>query len=274
MPFTEVRGAELYFETRGSGPPCLTLHGGLGFDHHYMKSLAPIEDSVQVTYFDQRGNGQSSPEFARALTMENLADDAAALMAQVSPQPWIVLGHSFGGFVAQELALRHPAAVRALVLIDTTPGQLGANETPSEEQGPPPPPGMAELMSRPPDSDSELEEMAEKMLSFYLHNRPPSEVLPLFSGTIYSAQAMIRGFEVLSGWSSVDRLSTISCPTLLLWGREDVVCSYPQAKRIASRMADATLEVFNESGHFPWLEAPEHFFLKLRGWLGARGFLF
>jgi 2-hydroxy-6-oxonona-2,4-dienedioate hydrolase len=84
---------------------------------------------------------------------------------------------------------------------------------------------------------------------------------------------MARGFEVLAGWSSIDRLHQVKAPTLLLWGREDVFTSLPQAHRIATRIPDSTLEVFGECGHFPWLEHPEEFFATIRTWLTKRGLL-
>jgi len=94
-------------------------------------------------------------------------------------------------------------------------------------------------------------------------------VAPLLDGTIYSAAAMARGFEVLAGWSSVDRLATITCPTLLIAGRHDVFTSFPQSYRIARRMPDAEVVVLEESGHFPWLEQPAEFFGVVTDWLAT-----
>jgi proline iminopeptidase len=273
MPTAIMNGVDLYFEQRGSGPACLVIHGGLGLDHQYLaRTLTPLEERLSLTYYDQRGNGQSSRPGRESMTMEQLADDAAALIERIAEPPSIVLGHSYGGFVAQELALRHPGVVRALILVDTTPGQLGANEREDEqEQGPPLPPAMVELMSTVPESDSAMAYLMQGILPFYIHGTDTGVAEAALEGTHFSADALVSGFEVLAGWSSVDRLSSISVPTLLLWGRHDLLCSAPQAKRIANRIAGSELHYFENSGHLPWLEEPDAFFATLRDWLERNG---
>jgi pimeloyl-ACP methyl ester carboxylesterase len=205
--------------------------------------------------------------------MDQLADDAAALLDELGAGPAIVFAHSYGGFVAQELVLRHPEAVRALVLVDTTAGQLGETESPDDEQGPPLPPEAAALMSTLPATDAELEALSPKMLPFYLHSTPIEQVLPLMRGTLYSASAMARGFEVLAGWSSIERLPRVAVPTLLLWGRHDLVTSFPQARRIANRIPGCEVVVLDKSGHMPWIEEPGQFFPALEDWLRRNGLI-
>lgn len=157
--------------------------------------------------------------------------------------------------------------MRALILVDTTPGQLGADERADEtEQGPPIPPEMEAAMSIEPASDEEFAAGMADLLPFYFHKPLPPAARSMTEGTNYCAAAMVRGFEVLSGWSSVDRLASIAAPTLLLWGRHDRICSAPQATRIAKRIRNAKLQYFEESGHFPWLEEPEAFFGVVRDW--------
>jgi proline iminopeptidase len=273
MPVVHVSGSELYYEVHGHGPPLLAIHGGLGLDHTYMKStLAPLERDFSVVYYDQRGNGRSDPASAATLTMEQLADDAAALLDHLGHRDAVVLGHSYGGFVAQELAIRCPHVVRALILVDTTPGQLGADERADEtEQGPPIPPEMEAAMANEPASDEEFAAGMADLLPFYFHRPPPPAASSMMEGTSYCVAAMARGFEVLSGWSSVDRLSRVSAPALLLWGRHDRICSAPQAMRIAKRIQHAEVRYFEQSGHFPWIEEPEAFFAAVREWAARNG---
>jgi proline iminopeptidase len=202
--------------------------------------------------------------------MEQLADDAVGLADHLGIARFVVLGHSYGGFVAQELALRHPDRVDALVLVDTTPGQLGADEAPGDDQGPPPPPELLALMGSVPSTDEEMAAMMPQLLPFYFHRTEVSEVQALMEGTVHRADVMVRGFEVLSTWSSYDRLPGITAPTLLLAGRHDVFTSFPQSHRIARRLPDAEVVVFDRSGHFPWIEEPERFFETVLGWLGRR----
>lgn len=269
MPRTLVNGTELFYEVDGDGAPCVILHGGLGADHTlYRRTLDRLSPPIQLIYLDHRGNGRSGRPPLETLTMEQLADDVCGLTDHLGLDRFNVLGHSYGGFVAQEVAIRSPDRVAALLLISTTPGQLGSHESPARiEQGPPPPPEVVELMSTEPATDEDLAVAMDRMLPYYLYQRDVEEVRSLVADTVWSASAMIRGFEVLSTWSSVDRLENISCPTLVVAGRHDVFTSFPQAHRIGRRVRGATVEVLRHSGHFPWLDEPDVFFAVLLDWL-------
>lgn len=270
MPTTAVNGTDLHYEIDGDGTPCLVLHGGLGIDHTlYRRTLGPLSPPLQLVFLDHRCNGRSGRPPIETLTMEQLADDAVALADHLGFDGFHVFGHSYGGFVGQELAIRHPARVTALMLVDTTPGQLGTGESDDEtEQGPPPPPELDALMaSMAPSDDDAVATGLDSMLRFYLHRRDVDEVRVLMGDTIHNASAMRRGFEVLGSWSAVDRLGQIACPTLVIAGRHDVFTSWPQAHRIGCRVPGARVEVLEHSGHFPWLDEPDAFFALVRAWL-------
>jgi proline iminopeptidase len=272
MAMAAINGTELFYEEVGEvGPVCLMMHGGLGFDH---TSFRPEFDALasrhRVVYYDHRGNGRSGRPPLDTLTMEQLADDAAALLDHLGAAQARVIGHSYGGFVAQEFALRHPERLEALVLIDTTPGQLGTGEV-EDTRGAPPPAEFIAMMSTPPQSDAEFEARAPDVMPFYFHRPERVDIAGHMADTIFSVDAMTRSMMVLGGWSSVDRLARIDAPTLVLCGRHDVVTSWPQAERIASRIPSTELRVFEESGHFPWLEQHDEFFAVLNGWFDALG---
>ncbi len=89
----------------------VVLHGGPGFDQGYLRpGLRALAGDAQLVFVDLRGQGRSAPEPAESCTLEPMADDVAALCAALGIEPPIVFGHSAGGFVALQLALRHPAA--------------------------------------------------------------------------------------------------------------------------------------------------------------------
>ncbi len=237
MATASINGTTLHYEADGDGPPCLVLHGGLGLDHIvYRRTLTPLTDHLRLVYVDHRGNGRSGRPASDTITMEQLADDTVGVADQLGIERFTVLGHSYGGFIAQELALRHGGRVDRLILVTTTPGQLGTSEEPDDEQGPPMPAEALAILQAPLRTDEEFAEGMVELLPFYLHRLSAADVAPLLDGTIYSAAAMARGFEILAGWSSVDRLATITCPTLLIAGRHDVFTSFPQSYRIARRM--------------------------------------
>ena len=279
MTLAEVHGTELFYEVIGDGdaPVVLMLHGGLGFDSTYFRPLfdrlARPPARRRVVYLDQRHNGRSGRPPVDTITMEQLADDAAEVLSIVGADPssTVVLGHSYGGFVAQELALRHPSSVAGLVLLSTGPGQLGEGESEDPgEQGAPPPPELAEVLSAFPANDAEFEDMGARLMPFYFRQRSADEVAEIIAGTVLSRDAMVRSMEVLGGWSSVDRLSSITQPTLVMVGAYDYFTSPPQSMRIASRIPDAELVILEDSGHMLFHDEPDPFFFVLEDWLARR----
>ena len=269
MAIADVNGVQLYYEEVGAGAPALVMHGGLGLDHTPYRGLDRLTPRLRLVYYDHRGNGRSSRPAPAELTMEAWADDGAALARHVAGrEPVVVIGHSFGGFIAQEMAIRHGDAVRALILVATTPGQLGVGEAPAPE-GPPIPHEFVELLQEMPKTDDELAIGMARLAPAYLHEAPAERLTSLMAETVFSAVAMRRGFEELATWSAVDRLHGVDIPTLVIAGRHDAFTSWPQADRIAARLPHAEVVVLERSGHFPWIEEPDLFFDTITSWLSA-----
>lgn len=257
----------LQSEVVGAGSPCLIAHGGPGLHHGLYRSLDPLAASSQLVYWDHRGHGRSAPLPEGPVSMALFADDAVVLADRLGLDRFAVFGHSFGGWVAQELALCHPDRVSALILAATTPGQLGVTESADDGQGPPPPADVAALTGTEPASDAELVELYTKLAPHFLRGTDTGPFLAALDPDLVSADSMRRVFAALGEWSSVDRLVDIACPTLVLAGRHDVFCSPQQLTRIARRIPRADHIVFASSGHFMWLEEPDRFFPLVGEWL-------
>jgi pimeloyl-ACP methyl ester carboxylesterase len=116
-PIVEGAGVELNVVERGSGPPVLLVHG-LAADAEAMAPMAEaLASEARVIAYDRRGYGASgAPEPYRGTTVEEQAQDAAALLAALDPGPAVVCGDGFGALVALDLAKRHRALVRAVAL--------------------------------------------------------------------------------------------------------------------------------------------------------------
>ena len=133
MPIAAVNGLSLYFERAGAGEPLLFI-SGTGGDLRTKPNQfdGPFPKAFDMISHDQRGLGRSDKPDVR-YSMADYADDAAALMANQGWDSAHVVGVSFGGMVAQELALRHPGRVRRLVLACTSPGGAGGASFPFHE---------------------------------------------------------------------------------------------------------------------------------------------
>ena len=124
MPSHAVNGTELFVETVGEGPALLLLHGGLGLDHTYFRpAFDQLADQATVIYYDHRGNGRSAApdDYAAAITFDHLVADAVGVLDALGVEQATVLGHSYGGFIAQPLAAAHPDRITKLVLCNTVP---------------------------------------------------------------------------------------------------------------------------------------------------------
>lgn len=122
---TEVRledATTLHVEVVGTGPPVVVCGGGPSASCDYLVAdLAPLGRDASLIFHDYRGSGRSSASDPTTYTFEQLADDVIALASRLGHDSFDLLAHSMGGTVALCCALRHPAAVRRLVLIDTSP---------------------------------------------------------------------------------------------------------------------------------------------------------
>ncbi len=117
MPVGDV---SLFVDVVGRGYPLLLMHGGPGLDHCSLLQLRRLADEFTLVFYDQRCNGRSVRAPLTSMTWENLTADADALRRKLGYEKWAVLGHSFGGHVALEYALRYPDSVSHLVLMDKT----------------------------------------------------------------------------------------------------------------------------------------------------------
>ena len=133
--FANINGTKLFFDVEGSGyvpvgptmvakPVLFAVHGGPGSDHSDFKPwLTPLSENYQIVYLDQRSNGQSERVDPASCTFEQLADDIEALRQYLGLGKISVLGHSFGGMIAQVYATRYPESVEKLLLICTAPSK-------------------------------------------------------------------------------------------------------------------------------------------------------
>lgn len=108
-----INGSKLFYQ----------IHGGLGLDHNYFRPWFDVlGDNIQLIYYDHRGNGCSEmTDGFEGITHETFADDAEQLRHHLGCDRIFLLGHSYGGFLAIEYALRYPNKLHVLILCNTAP---------------------------------------------------------------------------------------------------------------------------------------------------------
>src|ERR1700761_2144696 len=121
MPMIRANGTALYYEdTGGAGAPVIFSHGLLWDTKLFAPQIAVLKDRYRCVAYDHRGQGRSADGTGRAISVETLTEDAAALIEKLGLGPVHFCGLSLGGIVAMRLAISRPDLVRSLVLLSTT----------------------------------------------------------------------------------------------------------------------------------------------------------
>lgn len=277
MATMSIRDVSLFVEVLGRGRPLVLMHGGPGADHWSMLPFRPCADQFTLVFYDHRCNGRSIGAPVSSMTWENLTADADALRERLGLDRWAVLGHSFGGMVALEYALRYPGRLSHLVLLDT-----GGDARWAQENAP-------ELLARRGYNPSTV----RLVRRFFNGQITPHEMLPAlmrFGSAYYSHPNPVRvarelilerhvkmrpealifaGRHLMPGWTVMDRLGEIKVPTLVMAGRDDFLFPPEHQVALAAGIPNARLELIERAGHNPHAERPADVMRALRGFIPA-----
>ena len=245
----------MYYERAGSGRPVLFINGSQGDLRMRPGPFeGPVGRSFDLLAHDQRGLGQTEkPDIDYA--MVDYAEDAAALLDQVGWKSCSVMGVSFGGMVAQELAVRHPDRIERLVLCCTSSGGKGGpsyplhelQELPDEERLL----RSLELSDRRMDAD-----WREANPDAFARIREMMQKRAAIGADEPGAMGARRQLEARRHHDVYDRLSQATMPTLVCAGRHDGIAPLANSEAIASQLPDATLAIF-EGGHLFLIQDPK-----------------
>lgn len=249
---TTIAWAEL-----GTGSPLLLLNGTASPMSEWDPAfLAGLASANRVIVFDYPGLGDSGVAPA-SWTFEHAADWIADFAARVSPdEPVNVLGWSMGGFIAQQLAIRHPALIRNLVLAATNPGgtktALGpawVQEIDSSSSS------DADYLrtNYPPSGRAAGKRFLDRLSDAY-----DSGAYPVTETPDRTLKAMVAAEDPwLRSNDNLRQLGGIGAPTLVLDGANDLITPKSNSAVIASRIPKARLQIFPGSGHSFLFQRPE-----------------
>jgi len=261
MPTIKMRDVSLFFDVIGHGDPLLLMHGGPGADHWTLLPFKQLADRFTLIFYDHRCNGRSTGAAVTSMTWENLAADADALRAQLGFERWTVLGHSFGGHVALEYALRYPDRLSNLILMDTAAESRWLQHN-------------AALVLADWGFSPKKVELAKRWFNGEVEPSQTQFVLSLMrlgdaydphTSLLESMRVIFRerrsrrrpktyafaSRHLLPGWSVVDRLDEIQVPTLVMAGREDFVFPPESQRQLVDAIPDAQLHIVERAGHNP-----------------------
>jgi len=257
-----LRTTRLHYDREGSGEPLLWITGFAISSEVFRTGMPAYIGEFDCIRYDNRGAGRSQAPW-RPTSMAELAGDAVALLDALGIASAHVYGLSMGGMVAQELAIRFPDRVRALVLGATTHGGPRAIL--------PSPSIAAGLATSAGRVRGEL--VAGALFSERFRREHPNEVRSALA-LLAAHRATARG---LAGhwWSSFfhdtyARLPRIAAPTLVLHGGQDRLTPVANARVLAARIPGATLRVLPKAGHAYLFEDPAASHRLFLDWLRER----
>ena len=246
MPTAQIGAVELYYERAGAGPPLLFI-SGTGGDLRVKPNVfdGPLAKAFDLLAYDQRGLGRSAKPDVD-YTMADYADDAAALLDHVGWPRSKVIGVSFGGMVAQELALRHPGKVERLVLACTSPGGAGGASYPFHEIQHLKGEGRAKFLLPVSDTRRDAAWAAANPETY-------AQFVAMGSADPHAGEpgremGARRQLEARAGHDTWERLGQIACPTMIAAGRFDGIALPATQERMAGRIPGAQLQFF-DGGH-------------------------
>lgn len=259
MPLVRLDDIELYYELAGTGPRLLFI-SGTGGDLRRRPGMqdSPLPRMFTLLAYDQRGLGRSGkPD--RPYSMADYADDAAALMAAVGWDSARVIGVSFGGMVAQELALRHPQRVERLALACTSPGGAGGASYPLHELAGLDPAARARHMMGISDTRRDAAWVAADPVRAQAAADEMIAMARLIDGddpvALLGAR---RQIEARAGHDTYDRLPSLAMPVAIFAGRHDGLAR-PEAQEAMQRQIPGASLRFFEGGHPFMLQDPTAF---------------
>jgi proline iminopeptidase len=271
----DVGDCKLYCEQEGQGTPLVLLHGGPGATHHHFHPcFSQARDFVRVIYYDQRGCGLSDFQAGKGYSVDQAADDLDRLRQALGIDQWVVLGHSYGGLLAQCYALKYPETLKGLILLcastglhdSSGPSRNGEFLSPEERRK------ISQIYSTSGLSTAQIVynnflNGDWKRQSYY---KPSPERIAQIALYEWVQDRDFNGIMSRSA-AAVDlegAFAQCPIPTLILEAKWDMSWNTDKPERFRKNHPSAQFVMFEESGHSPFEDEPAKFFRVLKDFTG------
>jgi proline iminopeptidase len=270
-----VNGIELYWKAIGAGDTIIVLHGGPGLDHtELLPQYEQLAKDFRLLFYDQRACGKSDGSFdEKSINVATYIEDLDAIRKAFGIEKANILGYSWGGLLGMFYTIKHPEAVRKLILVDSSP----ASSADSENFGK----LLAQRRSVPEKKQlDQIRSSAE-----YLAGDPKAVTASLRLGfraycfdpdrakeitldfTAKSGKAFIEVGNLFDrilfeqGYDIHAKLKAITCPTLVLHGDTDPI--QPKCLTVADKINGSQFVLLDKCGHFSHVERPDKLFATI-----------
>jgi proline iminopeptidase len=270
-----LNGVQIHYTVRGEGPALIAHSGGPGMDARGWDDFARIDEFVTIVAIHPRGSGLSGSAAEDAYLLPDYAADVQALRLHLGLDRPIVMGWSHGGMVAMQYAFTYPDALSKLILFDTSAyfgeflGDLegAVQEFKHEKWFKKSAAALKAEWAGKYQTDEDMSRLWVEEMKFYFkkfderatayHERTRDLPLRIASlKTFNEKEAPTMDLRPL--------LKKITVPTLIIVGRHDFITNVAMAEEIVKQIPNARLEIFENSGHYAFVEEPEKFYRVIR----------
>jgi proline iminopeptidase len=286
--FANVNGEKIWYQIKGKGEPIVLIPGGPGNSHLYLTPwFDELSKNFKVVYFDAFGRGKSSrAENKEEYSFQRDVNDLEGLRKALGFDKWSVLGHSYGGMVAQAYAIHHPGSVDKLILSDTfydaemwqenddNSNYEFRNQCPEKWEK------LMKIREQGYLSSSPEHVKAYKIPSGLLYFYNPENALKMRSDSlswnldVYYQIVGVDGDFIIGG--DIGRLDfrrdlkNLKMPVLILAGRYDRISDPRFAVKYKMYAPQAEFVMFEKSGHNPYVEEHDRYFRILNDFLKGK----
>jgi proline iminopeptidase len=281
--FVDANGVLIYYKMFGKGQPLLIVHGGPGASHDYfLPYILPLARNNKLIFIDERGSGRSQKvNNVTDYTVENMVEDVEIVRQSLNLGKISLLGHSYGGVLAQAYALKYQANLSHLILCSTFHSTKKMNEVFQEIKRK----MSRELRARIDKMEKEglfghgldyeknrytaeymVAAWGEGYFPYLYQNNPDPNFEPYSMGNtswdLYREMWGSHGEYIIDGnlksAEYEDKLSSINVPTLITVGDNDE-CSPSLSKEMNELIPGSKLIIFPKSGHMTFVDQPTMF---------------
>jgi pimeloyl-ACP methyl ester carboxylesterase len=245
MPFTSVNSLKTFYEAKGEGKPLILVHGAGGASTYWFNQLSGLSSELRVIAIDLPGHGKSEPLKGKP-TFEQYAKHVDEFIKEMKLSKVVLLGHSMGGLIAQQIALNHQEILEKLIIVDSGAKFPGRPMARSFRRG-------ASIDVNAIASSLFSQKTLRKTDATSLMKQITQGMAPDFALNV-----LMRDFELTGTPDFTGRLKAISVPCLIVHGADDILPT-SFASYLHENIKGSKLEIIPDAGHMVMMEKPDEF---------------
>lgn len=249
-----INDIELYYEVHGQGKPLLLVAGLASDSQSWQPAINDLTQHFQVIIFDNRGVGRTTPQDIET-TIPKMADDCIELVKHLGFKAVNLLGHSMGGMIAQDCAVRYPGYIEKLVLCGTSTCLSERSKALLSD--------WANYLDTGIPSDLWFKNLFYWIFSNKFFDNPVNVKVALEYAIEYpypqSATAFKNQVQALLNYNSKDEISTIQSETLVIAGEEDLFFTLEEVKQLSEQIPNSSFSLIKNAAHSIHMESPNDF---------------